>query len=150
MLAQESTLERLVERIESVLAAVVVSDDSSSTTGFVLVDRLDQWQHLGVVVSVPETRDTDRSDGREILWLEDTVSVGLRLQVQRTAGQREIRDRATEHERVIRREIVSDSDLSLYRPTYLRTTRRVSADRAWYEVDIVFRFERFERARVVA
>lgn len=146
---QHADLRDVIELVESGIEALSFVDDGTDAVAYELLDRLDQWPHLGVVVSSPSSEDTDRLDGVTNVWVQDEIVVELRVSTARAPGQREMRNRAFDHEQRIRAAVSGSERLQLYRPTWLRTARSASDDRAWLHLLLSFRFERFERVRWV-
>lgn len=144
---QHADLRDVIELVETAIESVSFVDDSSDLTAYSLLDRLDQWAHLGVVVASPSSEDTDRTDGVSSIWVQDEVTVALRVHVARNPGQRVMRNLALDHELRLKTALCSDASLQLYRPTWVRTARTPSADRAWLELVLTLNFERFERLR---
>jgi len=146
----ETRLSEALTLIENELAAIDLSTvheaagNASDATAYGIVDRLDQWAHLGIVVSSPRSEDTGRTDGREHLWMRDTVIVELRLDVSRVTGQRALRNLATSHEETIRAAILGLTQQ--FRPSFVATDRAPLPDRRWYALRVAFTVERIERA----
>jgi hypothetical protein len=144
------TLDALIDEIETVIEGLTVSDTSSAATAYTLLDRLDQTVHLGVLVSAPESSNADRADGRTFDWHEDTLSIVLRCNVARSAGQRAGRNEALAHERQIRNAILLAPTLHPFHPRWRGTTRTKSADLAWLEIDQRIGFGRLDRRQLAA
>jgi len=96
------------------------------------------------VVSSPRSEDTERTDGREHLWMRDSVVVELRLDVSRVTGQRALRNLATSHEETIRAAVLGLTQQ--FRPSFVATERAHLPDRRWYALRLFFAVERIERA----
>ena len=52
---QEADLRDVIEQVETEIAGVTFADDASNATAYQLLDRVDQWPHLGVVVTAPSS-----------------------------------------------------------------------------------------------
>lgn len=121
--------------------------DGTDATGYRHYDRLDQRQHLGVTVLRARSRNTEQNDGATDIWIEETLTVRLDVQIGRTPGQLEIDMLAADHEERIRELVVSDAALRPHRPTWTDTEVTVSPDRAWLQLVLTFTLQRFERVR---
>lgn len=151
MTGMYADVDEVLGAVETAIGAVSFVDASSSATAYVLLDRLDQRPHLGVTATAPSTENVvELSDGVREAWVHDTIVVRLDVDVSRTPGQREQRAVAQQHEQRIRYALVSDYVLQPFEPTWLGSSRTLSDDRRWLQIEQRFRFRRIEQIRSVA
>lgn len=152
LLMQEATLADVLDLVQTAVteaALPVTSAESASTeSGYRVLDRADQWVHLGFVLTAPRSRNTDLTDGRTHVHIEDTLVVELRIDVARVAGQVALLRTAGLHEQAIRAAVLGADQR--YRPSFVDANRSYTPDRRWLAVRLSFTVERFERAGVAA
>lgn len=135
-------IDRAIGELDPKLAYTAGTNNASDTNRYVVLDRVEEWVHLGIVVSAPRTEDTGRASGRSQLWARDTVLVELRLDLARVSGQRAMRTVAAAHEEQIRECVLGLTQQ--FRPSYVDTVRGTGTDRRWHFVRMTFTVERLE------
>lgn len=104
-------LSDVLRAIDDAIRDAPVSDDTSASEKFILFDRVDLLEHLGVYVAPFRERATGRKssapDGLGII--EDTIRVRLRYQLRGREGQKEAIRRVADYAEVLRR-LVTNAD----------------------------------------
>lgn len=136
-------LEDVLADIRSAITTTVVADPSTDATSFLVNDRHDLLQHLGVYVDATDERATgERSaavDGHD--FVEDIIQVTLRYGLRGPDGQIAAMHAAIAHARGLRRLVTSADPAARVR---FDRERRTFEDRqkGWYTVTQTYRSKR--------
>ena len=135
-----NTLRALEEVVEALLLALPVADETTTRGSLRALDRLDQWEHLGFILELPTSANSDLYPDADEAWSEDEMTVRVRYQLR--GGQREARRALHDIESRVIEAVTGSALLAELAPRWVRTDREVLPARDWYEVRIGLRFRR--------